>query len=83
MHINSGIPNRAFYLLATNLGGNSWGIPGRLWYDALRSPRLMPTASFRQFARLTHRAARQRYGPRSEEAAAVLEAWAEVGIRWE
>jgi Zn-dependent metalloprotease len=83
VHINSGIANRAFYLLATNLGGYSWHAPGRIWYDALRSPHLTPTATFRQFARLTHRAARQRYGPGSHETKAVREAWAEVGVRWE
>ena len=83
VHINSGIPNNAFYLLATNLGGNSWLAPGQIWYDALRSPLLSPTATFLQFARLTHRAARQRFGPGSEEMAAVREAWAEVGVSWE
>ena len=30
VHINSGIPNHAFYLLATNLGGRSWQTPGRI-----------------------------------------------------
>src|ERR671925_1008848 len=40
VHINSGIPNHAFYLLATHLGGHSWEAPGRIWYDALRSPLL-------------------------------------------
>ncbi len=29
VHLNSGIPNRAFYLLATALGGNSGSAPGR------------------------------------------------------
>jgi Zn-dependent metalloprotease len=80
VHINSGIPNRAFYLLATNLGGRSWEVPGRIWYDALRSPRLTTTASFGLFARLTHRAARERFGLESEQAAAVRGAWDEVGI---
>jgi Zn-dependent metalloprotease len=83
VHINSGIPNHAFYLLATNLGGRSWHAPGRIWYDALRSPLLKPTSSFVAFARITHRAARQRFGPGSDQAKAVREAWAEVGIRWE
>ena len=83
VHINSGIPNRAFYLLCTGLGGHSWHAPGRIWYDALRSPLLTSTATFRQFARLTHRAARQRYGPGSDQAKAVREAWADVGVRWE
>jgi Zn-dependent metalloprotease len=83
VHINSGIPNKAFYLLATNLGGKSWQKPGRIWYDALRNPQLTTTATFRQFARITHRAARQRFGPGSDEAVAVREAWADVGVRWE
>ena len=34
-------------------------------------------------ARITHRAARQRFGSGSDEAKAVREAWAEVGVRWE
>jgi Zn-dependent metalloprotease len=83
VHINSGIPNHAFYLLAASLGGSSWHAPGRIWYDALRSPLLKPTAGFRAFARVTHRAARQRFGPASDEAQAVRAAWAEVGISWE
>jgi Zn-dependent metalloprotease len=83
VHINSGIPNHAFYLLATKLGGKSWHAPGHIWYDALRSPLLTPTASFKLFARVTHRAARQRFGVGSDQAKAVREAWAEVGIRWE
>ncbi len=83
VHINSGIANRAFYLLATNLGGHSWEAPGHIWYDALRSPQLTPTASFRLFARLTFRSARLRYGRDTREPQAVREAWAEVGVRWE
>jgi Zn-dependent metalloprotease len=83
VHINSGIPNKAFYLLATSLGGNAWHAPGRIWYDALRSPLLMPTTGFREFARLTHRAARQRFGLDSDEERAVREAWAAVGVIWE
>ena len=83
VHINSGIPNKAFYLLATNIGGQSWRAPGRIWYDALRSSQLTTTATFRQFARITHRAARERFGTGSDEAKAVREAWAEVGVNWE
>jgi Zn-dependent metalloprotease len=83
VHINSGIANKAFYLLASNLGGKSWHAPGHIWYDALRSPQLTTTATFRQFARATHRAARQRFGVGSDQAKAVREAWAEVGVRWE
>jgi Zn-dependent metalloprotease len=30
VHINSGIPNRAFYLVATSLGGNAWEKAGQI-----------------------------------------------------
>ena len=32
VHLNSGIPNRAFYLAATGLGGFSWDKAGQIWY---------------------------------------------------
>ena len=32
VHINSGIPNHAFYLAATALGGYAWETAGRVWY---------------------------------------------------
>ena len=77
VHINSGIPNRAFYLAATAFGGNAWEKAGRIWYDALRDPRLRPTARFRTFARATVRAAT---ALGSDEAAVVVDAWRGVGV---
>jgi Zn-dependent metalloprotease len=44
VHINSGIPNRAFYLAATQLGGYAWERAGRIWYETLRHERLGPRA---------------------------------------
>ena len=38
VHINSGIPNKAFYLAATAIGGNAWEKAGRIWYETLRDP---------------------------------------------
>ncbi|MDS8606902.1 M4 family metallopeptidase, partial [Streptococcus pneumoniae] len=35
VHINSGIPNRAFALFAIDLGGNAWETAGTVWYRAL------------------------------------------------
>lgn len=35
VHINSGIPDHVFYLVATALGGNAWDKAGRIWYDTL------------------------------------------------
>jgi hypothetical protein len=80
VHINSGIPNHAFYLLATALGGYAWERAGLIWYDALTSRALRPRTGFRRFAQLTLRAAVRRFGAHTEEAIAVQNAWAGVGI---
>ncbi|MFF7457121.1 M4 family metallopeptidase [Kitasatospora sp. NPDC008115] len=79
VHINSGIPNHAFYQVATALGGNAWEQPGRIWYTALTGGELAPDAQFADFARLTVSAARSLYGD-GGEAQAVLKAWAQVGV---
>ena len=80
VHINSGIPNHAFYLLAIALEGPAWEDAGRIWYTSLGHPRLMPTATFRQFARITRAVATAQFGPGSRQADAVVEAWQQVGI---
>ena len=80
VHINSGIPNHAFYLVATKRGGFAWEGAGLIWYRTLLSPFLRRGARFTTFARLTGYTARQLFGPGSEEHEAVREAWAEVGI---
>ena len=79
VHVNSGIPNRAFYFAATMLGGNAWKIAGRIWYDTLTT-RLKPSATFADCARATADAAAARYGASSEPHHAVVEAWTEVGV---
>ena len=81
VHINSGIPNHAFYLAATNIGGQAWEKAGRIWYDTLRDSALRPATGFSRFARLTVTIAGRLYGPNSPEQQAVHEAWGEVGIR--
>jgi Zn-dependent metalloprotease len=80
VHINSGIPNRAFHRLATTLGGPSWEHAGRILYGTLGHPRLRATASFRSFARVSADVARTIYGAQSREADAVASAWADVGV---
>ncbi len=52
VHINSGIPNRAFYLAATAVGGNAWGAAGQIWYETL-TKHLQHNANFRQAAQAT------------------------------
>ncbi len=80
VHINSGIPNRAFHAVSVALGGYAWERAGEIWYEALRDSRIKPRARFRTFARATQRAAIRRYGEGSVEAKAVCDGWDVVGI---
>jgi Zn-dependent metalloprotease len=80
VHTNSGIPNKAFFLAATNIGGFSWEGAGRIWYEALISPTLSAQANFQQFAQETIMAASDLFGFNSAEHQAVREAWDEVGV---
>src|SRR3954447_11228535 len=80
VHTNSGIPNRAFYVVATTLGGNSWDAAGPIWYETLADPQLRPNAGFRRFAHLTLVTARRRYGTGSSEADAVAAGWEAVKV---
>jgi len=77
VHYNSGIPNKAFFLVATGIGGNSWQAPGHIWYEALKASN--KDTEFQEFADTTYQKAGQLYG--SAEQAAVLSAWRDVGIR--
>ncbi|WP_431044533.1 M4 family metallopeptidase [Streptomyces sp. P1-3] len=79
VHINSGIPNHAFYLLADALGGHAWERAGQIWYDVLTGGELAANAEFTDFAQLTVAAAAARYGE-GDEQRAVLEAWRAVGV---
>jgi len=81
VHINSGIPNHAFYQTAMAVGGHAWDKAGRIWYETLRDPRLRPTTGFSRFAGLTVDVAGRLYGSRSSEQKAVRHGWAEVGIK--
>ncbi|VVP87996.1 Protease PrtS [Pseudomonas fluorescens] len=80
VHINSGIPNHAFYQIATRIGGHAWEKAGRIWYDALRDPRVRPDSGFLSFARVTADVAGRRHGIDSTVHQAVSEGWAAVGI---
>ncbi|MGW2058182.1 M4 family metallopeptidase [Streptomyces sp. NPDC001840] len=79
VHINSGIPNHAFYLLADRLGGKAWERAGRIWFDVLTGGELAGDADFADFARLTVSAARSRFGDGAEHEA-VVKAWSQVGV---
>jgi len=79
VHINSGIPNRAFYLAATHFGGYAWEKAGRIWYETLRDKRVKKTATFSQFAGYTALNADHLFGTAARKA--VADAWKQVGIK--
>jgi hypothetical protein len=72
VHLNSGIPNRAFQLAATAIGGSSAEVAGKIWYAALTGG-LSSRADFAAFAAATIAAA-------GEHADVVQEAWDTVGV---
>jgi len=83
VHINSGIPNRAFVLAAQAIGalsdsGSAAEGAGRVWYDALTDDSLDAGADFAAFAAATVAAAAQNEGTGHETA--VREAWEQVGV---
>lgn len=80
VHLNSGIPNHAFYLVAAALGGFAWERAGRIWYDTITGGGLPVKADFSQFAQATKNAAASRFGPGSAEQRAVVQAWDTVEV---
>jgi Zn-dependent metalloprotease len=81
VHLNSGIPNHAFYLAAVAIGGNAWDKAGQIWYDTIRDKSLKSTANFASFAGRTVANAGHRYGTNSTEQKSVAEAWRQVGVK--
>lgn len=79
VHINSGIPNHAFYLAAMDIGGYAWEKAGLIWYRAL-CDKLTKGSTFARAARATIRAAREEFGVGSLEEQAVEKAWKEVKV---
>ena len=79
VHINSGIPNQAFYLVAQYLGGFAWEKAGHIWYDTLQDIN-NPHATFNEWADKTVEMARNRFGAGSLEAQLTRRAWRLVGI---
>jgi len=80
VHTNSGIPNHAFFLAATAIGGNAWEGAGAVWWDALTSDAVGTTIDFAGFATVTVDRAAARFGSGSSEHDAVRTAWRTVGV---
>ena len=79
VHINSGIPNRAFCITAMEIGGYSWEKTGKIWYITLRD-RLRSRSNFQDAANKTYQVAGVMYGSGSKEQLAVKKGWSTVGI---
>jgi hypothetical protein len=73
VHLNSGIPNRAFHLAATAIGGISAEGAGRIWYDALTGGGITPNTDFAGFADAV-------IGAAGEHTDVVADAWQQVGV---
>lgn len=80
VHINSGIPNHAFFLVARTVGGRAWEHAGRIWYETLRDGQLASDATFTAFAQRTVLTAERLHGTTSLERRAVFDAWHQVGV---
>ncbi|KPW36532.1 putative Thermolysin metallopeptidase, partial [Pseudomonas syringae pv. apii] len=78
VHINSGIPNRAFVLVAKALGGNAWEVAGRIWYETMLA--LESDSQFVDCAKTSIKiAGDSRFGAKAKKA--VQAAWKEVGVK--
>lgn len=75
VHINCGIPNRAFVLAAKAIGGKAWEVTGRIWFDTLLQ--LNTNSQFIDCAKLTVQIATT-HGAAAKKA--VKDAWKKVGI---
>jgi len=80
VHINSGIPNFAFYVAAYNMGGYSWEKAGRIWYAVLTDPNLAQNAKFSDVKNLTIMHAEKIFGINSPEVKAVNQGWSEAKV---
>ncbi len=76
VHINSGIPNRAFVLVAQTLGGPAWGTAGTIWYEAMLQ--LSRTSQFADLAKITAQIAGDRFDASTKKC--VKAAWKKVGL---
>jgi Zn-dependent metalloprotease len=79
VHINSGIPNHAFYITAVELGGFAWEKAGQIWYVTLKD-KLGANSKFQDCANLTYQTAGELFGAGSIEQQAVRKGWSEVGL---
>jgi Zn-dependent metalloprotease len=81
VHINSGIPNHAFYLAAMKIGGVAWEKVGLVWYITSHTVRLLkPNATMAEFAKATLIVAKKTFAQEPVVYEAILEGWKKVGV---
>jgi Zn-dependent metalloprotease len=81
VHYTSGIPNRAFYLIAIGFGGYAWQKAGKIWYATLTDPRVKRPdgkITFKQWADVTVDQAHRLFGVPAS--IIVRNAWVSVGV---
>jgi len=76
VHTNSGIPNKAAYLIGTALGVDKLA---KIWYRT-QTTYLTPTSKFQDAANFSAQAAADLFGKDSADVKAVKDGWAGVGI---
>jgi thermolysin len=77
VHTNSGIPNHAFYLFASNIGSRT--IAGKVWYVASRDY-MTSSTNFSGARAATLNAVAALYGSGSSYYSALANAWSSVGV---
>ena len=81
VHINSGIPNFAFYVASFEISGNAWEKAGAAWYAALVDKKLMnKNSNFADAAAATLKKATARFGKNSLEVKGIEKGWKEAGV---
>jgi hypothetical protein len=81
VHSNSGIPNYAFYLFATSVGGNAWATVGPIWFKTMTDRNLGANCGFYRFASATlYYAGLFEKETKVPYVAKVKAAWSAVGI---
>jgi Zn-dependent metalloprotease len=81
VHLTSGIPNRAFYLIAIGFGGHAWNQAGKIWYATLTDSRVKQPGgniTFKQWADVTVDQANSLFGVPAS--IIVRNAWVSVGV---
>jgi len=88
VHINSGIPNYAFYQFATSMGTPSWDLPLKVWYKTITDAQFgklvrdssglqQRSATFEEFANATIVSAK---AVAPDHVQSLQDAWKQVGV---